>query len=234
MNRPPHNHGHDGNADPGLAGGAAGAGQNPANAQGLSGVINQLLQQAFLAMGENIPGATGRNQTTQTRGGAPQPTQTRRPLPTPPTDAPNAPPTPNVTLPDMNQPGTAEAIQEAFMDFLQGTRDDVGEAQEPPPPEPTTAPAGTPQGPQPQQQQQQRQRRTFDGFGAFMNFVDGALPPLPPNAFNMNIPRRHRNAPSGPKPDWTLPPPPGLTLRQRVEKREREMGLRCFDMSCWD
>ena len=116
------------------------------------------------------------------------------------------------------------------MDFLQGTRDDVGEAQEPPPPERTAA-AGTPQGPQPQQQQQ-RQRRTFDGFGAFMNFVDGALPPLPPNAFNVNIPRRHRNAPSGPKPDWTLPPPPGLTLRQRVEKREREMGLRCFDMSC--
>ncbi|KAI0079525.1 hypothetical protein K474DRAFT_1591976 [Panus rudis PR-1116 ss-1] len=38
------------------------------------------------------------------------------------------------------------------------------------------------------------------------------------------------NAP--PKPQWTLPPPPGLTLRQRIEKRERELGLRCSDISC--
>jgi hypothetical protein len=32
--------------------------------------------------------------------------------------------------------------------------------------------------------------------------------------------------------EWTLPPAPGLTVRQRVEKRERELGLRCADPSC--
>ena len=36
----------------------------------------------------------------------------------------------------------------------------------------------------------------------------------------------------GPKPPWTLPPAPGPTLRQRIEHREREAGLRCYDVSC--
>ena len=31
---------------------------------------------------------------------------------------------------------------------------------------------------------------------------------------------------------WAPPPPPGLTLRQRVEQGEREKGLRCDDVSC--
>ncbi|KAH8989123.1 hypothetical protein EDB92DRAFT_1799829 [Lactarius akahatsu] len=31
---------------------------------------------------------------------------------------------------------------------------------------------------------------------------------------------------------WVPPPPPGLTLRQRVEQSEREQGLRCDDISC--
>ncbi|THH32411.1 hypothetical protein EUX98_g1777 [Antrodiella citrinella] len=35
-----------------------------------------------------------------------------------------------------------------------------------------------------------------------------------------------------PKPQWIIPPPPGPTLRQRIEKRERELGLRCWDISC--
>ncbi|KAG2009593.1 hypothetical protein CC2G_012508 [Coprinopsis cinerea AmutBmut pab1-1] len=35
-----------------------------------------------------------------------------------------------------------------------------------------------------------------------------------------------------PKKDWTPPPAPGPTLRQRVERREREAGLRCCDVSC--
>ncbi|KAI0252187.1 hypothetical protein BJV78DRAFT_378338 [Lactifluus subvellereus] len=38
--------------------------------------------------------------------------------------------------------------------------------------------------------------------------------------------------PPVPKRTWAPPPPPGLTLRQRVEKGEREQGLRCDDMSC--
>jgi hypothetical protein len=31
---------------------------------------------------------------------------------------------------------------------------------------------------------------------------------------------------------WSLPPAPGPSLRQCVEQREREMGLRCSDTSC--
>ncbi|KAH8109258.1 hypothetical protein DFH11DRAFT_1515820 [Phellopilus nigrolimitatus] len=45
----------------------------------------------------------------------------------------------------------------------------------------------------------------------------GPRPPRPP-------PRMRK--------EWTLPAPPGLTLRQRVEKRECEAGLRCDDVSC--
>ncbi|KAI0086950.1 hypothetical protein BDY19DRAFT_860419, partial [Irpex rosettiformis] len=36
----------------------------------------------------------------------------------------------------------------------------------------------------------------------------------------------------GPKRDWAVPPPPGPTLRERVERKERELGLRCSDISC--
>ncbi|KAH7885481.1 hypothetical protein F5I97DRAFT_1811259 [Phlebopus sp. FC_14] len=38
-------------------------------------------------------------------------------------------------------------------------------------------------------------------------------------------PRRERKT-------WALPAAPGPSLRQRVEVREREEGLRCFDTSC--
>ncbi|KAL5501380.1 hypothetical protein ACEPAH_8640 [Sanghuangporus vaninii] len=46
-----------------------------------------------------------------------------------------------------------------------------------------------------------------------------------PHAFSMPSQRRERK-------EWTPPPPPGLTLRQRIEKRECEAGLRCDDVSC--
>ncbi|KAL7279823.1 hypothetical protein ACG7TL_006230 [Trametes sanguinea] len=53
------------------------------------------------------------------------------------------------------------------------------------------------------------------------------FPPVPP-------PSTRRGAPERPVPKrkWTLPPPPGPTLRQLVERNEREMGLRCSDVSC--
>ncbi|THU89768.1 hypothetical protein K435DRAFT_282089 [Dendrothele bispora CBS 962.96] len=48
--------------------------------------------------------------------------------------------------------------------------------------------------------------------------------------------RQATGSPDGRNPrqerKWTPPPPPGLTLRQRIEKREREAGLRCWDPSC--
>ncbi|KAE9410465.1 hypothetical protein BT96DRAFT_781792, partial [Gymnopus androsaceus JB14] len=31
---------------------------------------------------------------------------------------------------------------------------------------------------------------------------------------------------------WAPPAAPGMTLRQTIEKREREAGLRCWDVSC--
>ncbi|TFK39939.1 hypothetical protein BDQ12DRAFT_573780, partial [Crucibulum laeve] len=34
------------------------------------------------------------------------------------------------------------------------------------------------------------------------------------------------------KKAWAPPPAPGPTLRQRIERKEREAGLRCFDVSC--
>ena len=34
------------------------------------------------------------------------------------------------------------------------------------------------------------------------------------------------------KKAWTLPPAPGPTLRERIERRERDAGLRCYDISC--
>ncbi|KAF8157902.1 hypothetical protein B0H34DRAFT_434172 [Crassisporium funariophilum] len=44
-------------------------------------------------------------------------------------------------------------------------------------------------------------------------------------------PRTGANAPERTRKDWTLPPAPGPTLRERVERREREAGLRCSDVS---
>ncbi|KII90678.1 hypothetical protein PLICRDRAFT_39259 [Plicaturopsis crispa FD-325 SS-3] len=43
---------------------------------------------------------------------------------------------------------------------------------------------------------------------------------------------RARSSQPGVKREWTLPSAPGPTLRQRIEQKEREEGLRCFDVSC--
>jgi hypothetical protein len=52
--------------------------------------------------------------------------------------------------------------------------------------------------------------------------------PSPATAGTPQAPPR----PAVPKRAWVPPPPPGLTLRQRVEQGERERGLRCDDVSC--
>ena len=56
-------------------------------------------------------------------------------------------------------------------------------------------------------------------LGGFPPPGTGTTPQAPPS-------------PAVPKRPWVPPPPPGLTLRQRVEQGEREKGLRCDDMSC--
>ncbi|KAG2070312.1 hypothetical protein BDR04DRAFT_1142852 [Suillus decipiens] len=63
----------------------------------------------------------------------------------------------------------------------------------------------------------------------------GAAPlPIPP----FNFPHAHPFRPTRPMPPrrerktWMLPAAPGPSLRQRVEQKEREAGLRCYDPSC--
>jgi len=62
-----------------------------------------------------------------------------------------------------------------------------------------------------------------EGFG-FLSFAPDppAFRPTSASAPRQPVPRKK----------WAPPPPPGLTLRQKVEKREQEVGLRCCDVSC--
>ncbi|KAK7052317.1 hypothetical protein R3P38DRAFT_3594992 [Favolaschia claudopus] len=70
--------------------------------------------------------------------------------------------------------------------------------------------------------------------------IAGGPMPLPPGlrAFprsGMPPPPQDAQTPPPPPPpqqDWAPPPAPGPTLRDRVERREREAGLRCWDKSC--
>ncbi|KAG6884730.1 hypothetical protein C0993_008679 [Termitomyces sp. T159_Od127] len=78
---------------------------------------------------------------------------------------------------------------------------------------PTPAAAGVAQA-QSEEQPQQAQAGT-----------DDQVPPTGPA-------RARRGRAPREKKSWTLPAPPGPTLRQRIEKREREAGLRCYDISC--
>jgi len=68
-------------------------------------------------------------------------------------------------------------------------------------------------------------------FGPFANFgsLFGQVPFNPNGTANANGagPGQERV-----KKAWTLPPAPGPTLRQRIERRERDAGLRCYDISC--
>jgi hypothetical protein len=54
---------------------------------------------------------------------------------------------------------------------------------------------------------------------------DDAGPDTNEFIFDVFVPRRERK-------QWTLPPAPGPSLRQRVEEKERDAGLRCYDVSC--
>lgn len=66
--------------------------------------------------------------------------------------------------------------------------------------------------------------------------VNANAPPVPPGPIPFTIPvqdpHRRSRGPAPEKRQWTPPPPPGATLRERVERKEREMGLRCSDISC--
>ena len=55
--------------------------------------------------------------------------------------------------------------------------------------------------------------------------------PFPPLFVPPGPGGRRPNQPREKRP-WSLPPAPGPSLRSRVEEREREVGLRCSDISC--
>jgi hypothetical protein len=57
-------------------------------------------------------------------------------------------------------------------------------------------------------------------------------PPPAPGTGPIPTPRGFRSPQPRERKQWTPPPAPGPTLRGRVEQREREVGLRCFDTSC--
>ncbi|KAF9046293.1 hypothetical protein BJ165DRAFT_1527405 [Panaeolus papilionaceus] len=87
--------------------------------------------------------------------------------------------------------------------------------------------------------------RTFNNINELMEAVPilggagggpaGARPNQPAPQFpigsEMFSRRRNRQARRETR-TWSPPPPPGLTLRERIEKKEREAGLRCYDVSC--
>ncbi|KAH7915455.1 hypothetical protein BJ138DRAFT_1141785 [Hygrophoropsis aurantiaca] len=58
-------------------------------------------------------------------------------------------------------------------------------------------------------------------------------PQPPPQVFAHWLPRHpHHMHPRRERKTWTVPLAPGPSLRQRVEQKEREADLRCFDISC--
>lgn len=91
----------------------------------------------------------------------------------------------------------------------------------------------------PQGQPQPAQGQGAPADGAQVPPASAPLPPqggvpLPIPPFNFAHPMR----PTRPMPPrrerktWMLPAAPGPSLRQRVEQKEREAGLRCYDPSC--
>ncbi|KIJ55135.1 hypothetical protein M422DRAFT_774264 [Sphaerobolus stellatus SS14] len=80
-----------------------------------------------------------------------------------------------------------------------------------------TGAASQPSQPQAQPQPQQQRTQQFPPFPPFPSFP----------AF-----RRHQAQPDRPRRKWVPPDPIGKTLRQRVETKERELGIRCDDPIC--
>jgi hypothetical protein len=92
---------------------------------------------------------------------------------------------------------------------------------------PAATNGANPPGPQPQ-----------NTLPPFANLF-GTFPPTPlqnPGGgfrpWDGNVPHPSFNTRPRERKPWTLPPAPGPSLRQRIERREREANLRCYDISC--
>lgn len=120
----------------------------------------------------------------------------------------------------------AEAFSRMFSNFQQRVHQAPGGQDRPNQPQSdpadgNDAPAPTPiLQPQPNPPQEPQPQARLGHPWQFVPIpMDSAFPMRPPQ-------------PEGPKRPWVLPPAPGPTLRQRIERREREAGLRCHDISC--
>ena len=103
------------------------------------------------------------------------------------------------------------------------------QAQAQPSPQASQEPAANPNTANPNNNGGRRAQFAFSNvtFGPFANF--GPLfTPVP----NGNGNRDRGAGQERVKKTWTLPPAPGPTLRQRIERRERDAGFRCYDVSC--
>jgi hypothetical protein len=121
--------------------------------------------------------------------------------------------------------GTGRSLGEAFSQALSRLQRQMAqppqEGQNPQPADAsTTADENAPPAPgQTQAEPQGQGQRPWQFMSIPMPFIDFGIPMRP-------------SQPEGPKRPWALPPAPGSTLRQRIERREREAGIRCHDVSC--
>jgi len=131
---------------------------------------------------------------------------------------------PVYSMEDIHVAGTGRSFGEAFTQALSRLQTRMAqprqEGQNPQPSDPAVAANEDvpPPPPPPQQAQTEGQGQRPWQFMA-MPFMDFGIPTRAPQ-------------PEGEKRPWAPPPPPGLTLRQRIEKRECEAGLRCHGVSC--
>ena len=132
---------------------------------------------------------------------------------------------------DANANGLAQDLQSLIEGLLRTTQGIIPQVINAQGPAPAPAPDGSPaDGPQPQPQV----RPTPEAAGPQRDPPPAGGPhgvpifPFHPMMFRPTRPMPpHRE-----RKTWTLPPAPGPSLRQRVEQREREQGLRCSDISC--
>ena len=131
-----------------------------------------------------------------------------------------------------NPNGLAQDLHSLIEGILRTTRNIIPQVINPQGPVPPPAPDAPPaEGAQPQPQTRPAAPEAGEREpGPPPTGGPRAVPifPLRPNMFRPTRPmppRRERKT-------WTLPPAPGPSLRQRVEQREREQGLRCSDTSC--
>lgn len=152
--------------------------------------------------------------------------------PAPPQPQPHA----AANQPQQQQPGDFQANLDAAARAIATDRAIVdvfaqlfGGNLEQPPQAPVEGREGEPQAPPPPQSQDQPAQQPPTANPQATNATHGQPPPFRMFANLFGGPPERDD---GPKPPWTLPSAPGPSLRQRIEHREREAGLRCYDVSC--